>query len=357
MFRRTHSTRSSPCDGAAAHWLPAAVCAVLCLAGRAGAEDTVYFSAASTGPARTKAIGRIVDYNGRELVLETGSGEKRFPAEQIAGFETEWTPAQQAADELAARGEFAAAVPKYEEALRSESRRWAQRKIVVEMINCLRNLGELRRAGELFLSVARDDPALLDLAAIPLAWLPGQPPADLEKKSAQWLASDVPVAVLLGASHLLSTGDRAAIVKRLERVATSKAPRIAALARALIWNATYASASAAEVATWSSEVETFPEAVRAGPYFVLGRALAQQKQPAAAAMSFLRVPILYPSDRPLAAASLLAAGQALEQAAEPESAARLYRELLAEHPQSRAAAEARQRVQKLGSKAAADGGA
>ena len=86
---------------------------------------------------------------------------------------------------------------------------------------------------------------------------------------------------------------------------------------------------------WSDEVETSPESVRAGPYFVLGRALAHHKQPAEAALDLLRVPILYPEDRPLAAAALLAAGRALEEDSQADAARRLYRELLAEYPKLR----------------------
>ena len=90
------------------------------------------------------------------------------------------------------------------------------------MIWCLRNTDQYRRAGELFLALSRDDPAMLYFTAIPLRWLPAQTLADLEKKSRDWLASDVPVAVLLGASHLLSTGDRNEAVKRLQVLAGAR---------------------------------------------------------------------------------------------------------------------------------------
>jgi hypothetical protein len=97
--------------------------------------------------------------------------------------------------------------------------------------------------------------------------------------------------------------------------------------------------------------------VRAGPYYALGRAFAHHKQSDDAALSLLRVPILYPEDRPLAAAALLEAGRALEQTLDRESTIRVYRELLADCPQSRPAAEARQRLAAIEAKPAADPGA
>ena len=100
------------------------------------------------------------------------------------------------------------------------------------MIWCLRNLEQYRRASELFLAVGRDDSAMLYFPCIPLRWLPAQTPADLEKKSHEWLASDSPVAVLLGASQLISSADQAEVVKRLEVLTKAKDARIAALARA-----------------------------------------------------------------------------------------------------------------------------
>jgi len=326
---------------------------VLCSHVRAKADDTVYLSSPANPQSRAKVTGRITDYNGRELVLITGAGEKRYPVAQIADVEADWTPTQLAADELFARREYAAALSKYEEAMRGESRRWVQRRIVAQMIWCLRNVDQYRRAGELFLALLRDDPAILYFPCIPLRWLPAQPAADLDKKSREWLASDMPAAVLIGASHLLSTGDRAAIIKQLEQLASNKDARVASLATALAWNATFASASTKQLSAWEDEIERFPDSVRAGPYFAVGRAFVHHKQPEEAALNLLHVPILYPEDRILAATALFDAGRALEQPGNMDAAIRLYRELLADYPQSRPAVEAQQRLNEVESKPAA----
>jgi tetratricopeptide (TPR) repeat protein len=331
-------------------WFLAALTFIAWSARNVAADDAVYLAAGGNSQARAKIPGQILDYNGRELVLKTPGGEKRYPTDQVVDVDTEWTPVHLAADELFDRREYAAALSKYEESMRGESRRWVQRRIVAQMIWCLRNVDQYRRAADLFLALAKDDPAMLYFACIPLRWLPGQPTAELDKKSREWLASDLPPATLIGASHLLSTGDRAAIVARLEKLADSKNARVAALARALMWSATFTSATSKQLQQWSRDIEKFPDAVRAGPYFVLGRALLQHQQPEDAALNLLHVPLLYADDRTLAATALCEAGHALEQAKRPDGAARLYRELLGDYPDSRPAADAQQRLKDIDAK-------
>ena len=70
-----------------------------------------------------------------------------------------------------------------------------------------------------------------------------------------------------------------------------------------------------------------PAELRAGPYYVVGTARAQWQQPERAALAFLRVPILYPENRRLAASALRLAATALEQLDRPDEAAALQREL------------------------------
>ena len=92
-----------------------------------------------------------------------------------------------------------------------------------------------------------------------------------------------------------------------------------------------------------------PEPIAAGPYFLLGLARAQRQQPEQAALAVLRVAILYPQRRALAAQSLLEAGRVLEGLDRKQSALRLYRELIRDYPErARAVAEARARLEEIG---------
>jgi TolA-binding protein len=90
-----------------------------------------------------------------------------------------------------------------------------------------------------------------------------------------------------------------------------------------------------------------PESLRAGPYYVLGLGLAAHDQHRRAAVALMRIPILFPRQEALAAEALLAAGRSLAGLDQIDEAARVYRELIAQHSTSTAAAEARQRLESL----------
>ena len=119
------------------------------------------------------------------------------------------------------------------------------------------------------------------------------------------------------------------------------------MAQAQIWRAQVTVADASQLAGWQQAIAQMPEAVRAGPYFLLGQAWARQGQSDKAALALLRVPLVYPENRALAARSLLEAGRCLADAGRRDEAAGLYREALEKYPETSAAADARTRLDHL----------
>jgi len=327
----------------AVHWKCGLVLvAALLLTSSAAAEDTVYLA---SGSGTTKVTGRILDYTGRELQLETFSGRAQsYPARLVQRIETEYADRHVAADAAMARRQFAEALALYQQALEAESRRWVRRLIVAQYVWCYRALGQWERAGEAFLLLARDDPETPYFACIPLAWLPTATSLELDTAARRWLGRPEPAAALLGASHLLSGADRPAALRRLEALAAGQDRRIADLARAQTWRAAAITADRAQLEAWLGMVEQMPASLRAGPYFVLGRAWAQQQQWQEAALTLLRAAILYPDHRDLAPQALLEAGVALEKMGEAGDAARLYREVARSYAESRVAVEAESRL-------------
>ena len=110
---------------------------------------------------------------------------------------------------------------------------------------------------------------------------------------------------------------------------------VAQLASAQAWRTEVVTADASKVAAWRDAIGRMPESLRAGPYYVLGRALARLSKWDQAALAMLRALILDPRQRQLAAHALLDAGGVLQKADRPKQAARLYRELIKDHPNSR----------------------
>jgi tetratricopeptide (TPR) repeat protein len=320
--------------------------AFLLIANAAIAQDSVSLSVADDGRPKAKLSGKVLDYTGKELLIELAGGvQKKYPGEQVVDIETRWTKEQTTADAMYARRQYNEALTQYLAAGRAEERRWVRRKILSQMIRCYRELNQPVAAGDLFLALLKEDPATPYFDTIPLAWLPGEPPPGMEQKARQWLfRDDQPAAVLLGASHLLSTADRPAALDQLNRLAASAEPRIALLAQAQIWRATFVTATPQQVSTWLERMDRIPEPLRAGPYLTVGRALAHHQRFEDAATVLLRVPILYSHERTLAAEALWSAGNALEKFGQKDEAQRLYQELSTNYPESRRALEMKGRI-------------
>ena len=154
--------------------------------------------------------------------------------------------------------------------------------------------------------------------------------------------------MLLGASHLLTGPSREAARKMLKRLTASADRRIALLATAQTWRADLVTASDEDIDDWKRTIERMPEPLAAGPSYVLGLARARQRQWEQAALVMMRVPILYPTERPLAARALLEAGSAMSKLGRTSEAVRLYGEVIRQYAeQTHAVALARDRIEAM----------
>ena len=312
-------------------------------------QDTVHVSSSAGSSGYATFKGRVADYSGRGLALDTPDGGRRtFPAERVLRIETYHTQARQDADGLFDKGQFAPATALYERAHREEERPWMRRQIMAQLVWCRRATGQLQSAGEEFRVVVWEDADSPYLSCIPLAWIAGQPSGTLEQAAKAWLNLEAePAMVLLGASHLLSTAARAVALDRLERLAATAGPPVNQLALAQTWRASVVTADARQLAAWEDTVRRMPEPLRAGPYYVLGQGWARQQNWEQAALALMRVPILYRRHHVLAARSLLDAGQSLEKLDRRRQAARLYDEVLRDFAQTPSATEAQVRSEGL----------
>ncbi|MGD9720662.1 MAG: hypothetical protein AB7O59_16335 [Pirellulales bacterium] len=350
------STRAAFWLRSSAPWAVVAAalaCAALAPQGlfrRAAAEDVVVLRPTKAGDSPRSVSGQILDYTGRELRLRLPSGRERvIGPSQIERIKTDRTADQAAGDELFAKGDLRRAEARYRAAIDAdhETRPWVRRQIVAQLVWCYQGLGQWEQAGELFLALLEGDPATPYFECIPLAWTTAQPTSALATKARTWLIQrERPAMALVGASHLLASPDRNAALARLRQLMDSEDPRIAWLAQTQIWRAESVRATPADLARWSRFVEEGDETLRAGPYFVLGSALAAH-DPAASALALLEVPIMYPRQRGLAPAALLAAAAGVEKTGATRQAAGLYRELIDQYPSAAETGAARRRLDEL----------
>ena len=334
--------------------LAAGFACLLSLSPGPASADIVYFTSPASRQARTRLKGKVLEYTGREIVVVTEDGrEVKRPGAQVVAVETDLPDEVAAGDKLYAAADFKQARDRYAAANRQEKRAWARRKIVVKIIDCYKQLGQNEAAGRLFLALVKEDPDTPDFAAIPLAWLPAQSPRELQQAAEQWLAEgDSPAAALLGASHLLASSRRAAALEKIELLARDDDRRIAALARGQAWRAALATAHDDLVGRWQKTLAEIPEALRAGPYLVLGQALARKADAEPAVLTLLHVPLLYPQERLLASEALRMSIELLEKTGQTAGAARLREELSSAYAGTRAAAEAGAAAEQPGASAA-----
>jgi tetratricopeptide (TPR) repeat protein len=308
-------------------------------------EDTVVISRGD-GPGQARRTGEIVDFTGEFLTLQLAGGrQEKIPAERVLGVETSRVKDHQNADQLVLEGRYPDAVVAYRRAANEESRTWVRRQILASLVRCYTNMNQPDLAGDTFLLILRSDPTSPWFDTIPLAWMPQPPAGSWEQRAADWMDNPtVPAAALMGASWLLSTARRDQALDVLRRLAADPDSRVALLAEAQQWRVRLVTASAEDVARWESVIGRLDRSLRAGPYFLLGHAQARQSEPVRAALAFLRVPILYPEHRDLAAESLLMAGEQLTLAGSRDGAATLFRELIDKHPDHVLAAVAEQKL-------------
>jgi len=315
------------------------------MATTATAQDTIHLGGRTGGETRT--TGRVVDYSGDGLVVELPGGRRQtFPAERVLRIETRRVDAHRQADEAFAEGDTAAAGRLYLAALEAETRRWVRSEIVAQLIRCHDRLGQSREAAELFVQLLGDDPRTPYFDCIPLGWLPGGVDTILQQHAAGWMRGKLPAVRLLGASYSLAGPGRAEATGVLNRLMRETDERIARLAAGQLWRTRMTPADQNDLQRLEGVIESLDEPLRGGPYFVLGSAAARAGQDESAALAWLRAAILHPEDRPLAARSLLEAGDALRRFGRNVAAGRLYREVVRDYnDQTQISREADARLQ------------
>lgn len=313
------------------------------------AEDTVTLLTGKDAKTRTSRTGEIVEYTGESLQLKSSSGRvENIPAARVVDIRSTWTLTHERGDSLRAEGKLEEAINAYKQALRDESRVWARRKIMAELVGCYAELGRFDSAGEEWLAIVKSDQLTMHYEVIPVAWHAILSDAALESRAAAWLNRKEPAPQLLGASWLLTGAQRSAAITALEALITNKSmdPRIRSLAQIQLWRTKLVSAKLDEVQRWQSAIEQMPAEIRASGYFVAGEALARLAKSEEASLAFLHIPLVHPQQRVMAADALIAAAKQLEDLMRTEQAVGLYREVLSGYSRTAAAEEAKTRLEK-----------
>lgn len=289
--------------------------------------DTVLLK--TDGGGTVRLTGSVIDFSGEGLDLRDTTGVRRsFPAQRVKQIEPARIGEHAEADRRYRQRRWEEAIPLYRQARQREPRGWVRRMITARLVRCYDNADRPLDAAREFLDVlVAADPQTPYFDVIPLAWVPRRASGELERAARGWLDGGNPVAALVGASHLLVGQDGSRAVAKLESLTHQSERRVAQAALVQSWRRDVFSASVDELRRRERLLETFPPAVRAGGYYLLGTAWAQRERWEDACVDFLRPPVLYQDQYRLAARCLSEAARCREKLGDEDGAQTLYNEL------------------------------
>ena len=171
------------------------------------ADDVVILETAEGGQRSLR--GEVIDWTGERLLIRQDDGsEASIPADRIVEVIYPLNDSYIEGNRHRDAAEFEEALEQYRSALREERRVWKQRQVLAEIILCQTALEQWDAAGESFLLLIKSDPSTPFFDRIPLAWTPVAGNIAIETQARRWMASDDPIARLLGANLLLAGNDR-----------------------------------------------------------------------------------------------------------------------------------------------------
>jgi tetratricopeptide (TPR) repeat protein len=294
------------------------------------AQETLTIQS-ENGEPLTKRRGQIVDWRGDVIVLDSGSRQIDIDASTVIQLETEWPAGVLEARQLMNRRQMREALAHFEPAAKSERRVWARDMILAEQIQCLSAIEDYVAAAGRFMQIVENDPESRFFCLIPLAWdsISQLPQPELAK----WIDSRNETAQLIGASWSLIGPTRKTAVETLEQLQQRAAPNIAMLAASQLWRID-AGPDQRAIDRWMTQTERMPKPLRAGPYYLIGNALANSGRIDDSLLHLMRLPILYPRSEPLAANALIRASALLKQTDRADQATTLLHEIQRDFPET-----------------------
>ncbi|RLS58979.1 MAG: hypothetical protein DWH91_01225 [Planctomycetota bacterium] len=302
-------------------------------------------------------VGTVENYTGESLIIRrNGVPNDRYPASSVVSVETLRMPKHDQGLELFQAGEIAMAEATLQAGLREEPREWVQREVLAELVRCAIRQGNLDAAGTYFQRITKDDPTTRHWKVAPLTWAPQAMAEGQRALARSWFDSPASSERLMAASWLLlDTVYGHTAETKLKDLSRDTNRVVSALARCQLWRLQMGTPlDEVELARWRRDVRKLPQELRAGPHYLVGKALMQRREPTLAAAEFLWLPMVYREPEDLAARALLDASRALESVGQTVDAIALLDRLDRNYRWSASAAEGRQARSVLSSEGNSD---
>ena len=234
----------------------------------------------------------------------------------------------------------------YRDSIKGTEERQEWFSTTFQIIRCNKGLGHNNDANQQFFLLCHLEPLMPPLELMSLPWAGTSGILDssaIEKTAEDWLkkpsiGGQFLAAAILSASaqpqrqsqglSTLTQLSRTSFSDDAKQTAEQKYHRhVAVLASALLWKQRIPTIrSPNELAPLRNVLTMIPEPCQAGPLLLLGRAEAQAGEDEQAVLHWMRIPILFPDESPLAVEALESAAKSLEKLGRGDQAAGLRRE-------------------------------
>ncbi len=246
-------------------------------------------------------------------------------------------------------GELKKAFAALSQALRQEDRDWAWCELQATIAKLLVRMGNRDAAVDRIERILQKDDQSRHVCLLPLVWDESFPADERVTAAPEDLGNPLPARRLVAASALLhDTAHRPAATAVLQRIRQQQGlNRLGELAAAQLWRLPMLDKPDdrnALAQVWSDQVREMPVECRNGPQYVVAKILRQQHRYDKAALGFLWTSLMSPLDDALAAKSLVAAIDCLEQAGRPNEARVMSAELNVRFPKASATREFQSRA-------------
>jgi len=288
---------------------------------------------ASTARSRITITGDILEYNGRVLVIQTGTGtsQQRYNAAEVVSVKTSYTSAHTAGLRLFEAGKSELALREFETAVSREPRTWVRREILALLIRCALRADDFATAGSRFDKLYASDPDSPQIAIIPLFWSNTPARGTARLSAVTWLTDEQFVMRLIGASLLMFDPEYAETARNtMKELRRAPGEQIREFAWWQQWRLSIHSKEVSDfdIERWEDRIAGIAPSMRAGPYFLLGQGYLVRQDFDLAAAAFLQLPLVYQSDHPITAQACFEAGRSLARIGQTEEATRLYQEVV-----------------------------
>lgn len=294
--------------------------------------DRVVIQNRSNGRSRTTLTGRVESFSGGFLKLRLLNRDvvKIIPESAIYNVETPLVESHIRGLKSFQSDDMDSAIQLLRGALNDETRSWVHQDIHALLIQCESRAGNQAAAMREFAKLIRLDPKTRHFHLVPLVWANRITNGREQSVGRSFVTDSEPVMRLIAASVMISDEkNRPFGEAELQSLTTTGDSRITHLARTQLWRLRLREGEIrpGELTGWKSRIRTMPDRLRAGPYYLLGRAHLGRHEYDKASIAFLRIPLAYDDDHRLAARACLEAAEALSTAGRKVESETLYREV------------------------------